>query len=244
MSNDFDFTRFDSGLNQLNIILSDDQKEQFVDYYKILIDWNSKMNLTAITEWEDVVTKHFIDSLVLVKAVSNMTDMSYSLIDVGTGAGFPGIPLKIAFPKLRITLLDSLNKRVTFLKEVISSLGLKDINSIHGRAEDVAVLSEYREQYDIVVSRAVANMTVLSEFCIPFSKVGGKFISYKSEKVSEELDSSGKAISILGGKYNSSVDMVLPDTDIFRSLVIIDKFKNTPLKFPRRAGIPSKEPLN
>lgn len=244
MSNDFDFTRFDSGLNQLNIILSDDQKEQFVDYYKILIDWNSKMNLTAITEWEDVVTKHFIDSLVLVKAVSNMTDMSYSLIDVGTGAGFPGIPLKIAFPKLRITLLDSLNKRVTFLNEVISSLGLKDINSIHGRAEDVAVLSEYREQYDIVVSRAVANMTVLSEFCIPFSKVGGKFISYKSEKVSEELDSSGKAISILGGKYNSSVDMVLPDTDIFRSLVIIDKIKNTPLKFPRRAGIPSKEPLN
>lgn len=240
----YDLSRFESGLSQLNISLSREQTEQFVLYFELLTDWNSRMNLTAITEWEEVVTKHFIDSLVLIKAVNDLKEVPYSVIDVGTGAGFPGIPLKIVFPNLRITLLDSLNKRVNFLNEVIDSLGLSGIDAVHGRAEDFASSEKYRQQFDLAVSRAVANMTVLSEFCIPFVKVGGRFISYKSEKVSEEISDSKKAFSILGGKLNKCVDMNLPDSDIFRSLVIVDKVKDTPLRFPRRAGIPAKEPLN
>lgn len=235
--------KFVDGLKELNIVLSDNQLKQFKDYYDLLIEWNSFMNLTAITEWEEVVIKHFLDSLSLIKIVPDMTHVSYSLLDVGTGAGFPGIPLKIAFPNLSVTLLDSLNKRVKFLNEVIDQLGLTDIEALHGRAEDFAQDMTYREQYDIVVSRAVANMTVLSEFCLPFVKIGGVFVSYKSEKISEEFEDAKKAISILGGEYLKEVDFNLPFSSIYRNLFVISKKDSTSKKFPRKAGIPSKEPL-
>lgn len=236
--------KFIEGLKELNIELSDEQLQKFKDYYDLLIQWNSFMNLTAITDWDEVVVKHFLDSLSLIKAIPNMTDVSYSLIDVGTGAGFPGIPLKIAFPKLKVTLLDSLNKRVKFLNEVIDKLELENIEAIHGRAEDFAHNMTYREQYDIVVSRAVANLTVLSEFCIPFAKSGGQFVSYKSEKIEEEYEDARKAVSILGGEYSREVEFNLPLSSIYRNLFVISKKSNTPGKYPRKAGTPSKEPIH
>lgn len=231
------------GISELNIELSDKQYEDFISYYELLIEWNSFMNLTAITEWDEVCTKHFIDSLSLVKVMKDMTTTSYSLIDIGTGAGFPGIPLKIAFPKLNVVLLDSLNKRINFLNEVIDSLNLENIKAFHGRAEEFAHNKEHREKYDIVVSRAVANMTSLSEYCIPFIKIGGSFISYKSEKISEEYNNAKHAIALLGGEFNSQVDFILPGSDIYRNLFVINKVKSTHNKYPRKAGLPTKEPL-
>lgn len=234
---------FEKDVSSFGIELNINQIEQFIRYYDILIKWNSFMNLTAITEYDDVLKKHFLDSISLVKAIPKIHEMRYSVIDVGTGAGFPGIPLKIVFPDLKITLLDSLNKRVQFLNEVIDSLQLKDIVTIHGRAEDVAMQKDKRETFDLCVSRAVANLSTLSEYCLPFVKINGFFVSYKSEKVKEECDKAQSAIKILGGKYDKQVEFYLPDSDIYRSLVMIKKEKSTPAKFPRKAGVPSKEPI-
>ena len=228
-------------VKELSIVLNDKQTQQFEQYYNILVEWNKVMNLTAITEYEEVIEKHFLDSLTIVDAI-NMEKIE-TLIDVGTGAGFPGIPLKIAFPHLKVTLLDSLNKRIKFLNEVIDLLDLDDIKAIHGRAEDYAKQAEYREQYDICVSRAVANLATLSEYCLPYVKVDGLFVPYKSGEIDEELKSSEKAVSILGGKVEEVVKFQLPGTDIGRSFVKIHKIKETKKKYPRKAGMPTKEPL-
>lgn len=228
-------------VKELSIVLNDKQTQQFEQYYNILVEWNKVMNLTAITEYEEVVEKHFLDSLTIEDAI-NMEKIE-TLIDVGTGAGFPGIPLKIAFPHLKVTLLDSLNKRIKFLNEVIDLLELDDIKTIHGRAEDYAKQAEYREQYDICVSRAVANLATLSEYCLPYVKVDGLFVPYKSGEIDEELKSSEKAVSILGGKVEEVVKFQLPGTDIGRSFVKIHKIKETKKKYPRKAGMPTKEPL-
>lgn len=228
-------------VKELSIVLNDKQIQQFEQYYNILVEWNKVMNLTAITEYEEVVEKHFLDSLTIVNAIH--VEKIETLIDVGTGAGFPGIPLKIAFPHLKVTLLDSLNKRIKFLNEVINLLELNDIKAIHGRAEDYAKQAEYREQYDICVSRAVANLATLSEYCLPYVKVDGLFVPYKSGEIDEELKSSEKAVSILGGKVEEVVKFQLPGTDIGRSFVKIHKIKETKKKYPRKAGMPTKEPL-
>ena len=236
-----DLTQFLSDLEKLNITLSDKQIEQFMKYYELLVEWNSFMNLTAITDFDEVCKKHFVDSVSLIKAMDLSKELS--VIDIGTGAGFPGIPLKIVFSNLKITLLDSLNKRIKFLDTVIEELALANISTLHGRAEDFAKPGKLRETYDLCVSRAVANLSTLSEYCLPYVKVGGFFISYKSEKIEEESEAAKKAISILGGKVKDQVAFTLPDSDIYRNLYMIEKVKETNKKYPRKAGLPSKEPL-
>ena len=232
---------FEKGLELLGITLSEKQMQQFIDYYELLVEWNKVMNLTAITEYEEVIEKHFIDSLASVK-VCDYSKIK-TVIDIGTGAGFPGIPLKIAFPNIEVVLLDSLNKRIKFLNEVITKLGLENIRTIHGRAEDFAKQKEYRENFDLCVSRAVANLSTLSEYCLPYVKTGGKFVPYKSGKIDEELSQAKKAVSVLGGKITDVVKFQLGDTDMERSFVVIEKEKNTPKKYPRKAGLPGKEPI-
>lgn len=239
--NNYNMEQFKKDLLELGITLNDKQINQFIQYYELLVEWNSFMNLTAITDFDEVLKKHFIDSLSMIKAFD--LSQNIKLIDIGTGAGFPGIPLKIAFPHLEITLLDSLNKRVKFLNEVINQLGLSNIVAIHGRAEDYAKDNKLRKKYDICVSRAVANLSTLSEYCLPFVKIDGRFISYKSEKLNEEIKEAQKAISILGGEVEGQVDFTLPYSDIYRNLLIIRKVKDTPNKFPRKAGLPAKEPI-
>ena len=234
--------QFEADLKELGITLTPEQIQKFIRYYEMLTEWNEVMNLTAITDYDEVMKKHFIDSLSLVKAYDLSGDIS--VIDIGTGAGFPGLPLKIAFPNLKITLLDSLQKRVNFLNAVIEELSLTYIETIHGRAEDYAKPSLLREKFDLCVSRAVANMTTLSEFCLPFVKVGGMFISYKSEKITEEMKQAERAISILGGKVKSQTEIYLPDSDIYRNLFAIEKVAACPKKYPRKAGLPAKEPLH
>ena len=248
--NKYNLQQFHKDLTELHITLSDSQVEQFLTYYEMLVEKNKVVNLTAITDFDEVLKKHFVDSLSLVKICdldsgyfSNFAGQEISLIDIGTGAGFPGIPLKIAFPRLKVTLMDSLNKRVDFLNEVIGTLKLDGIDAIHGRAEDYAKPDQLREKYDLCVSRAVANLSTLSEYCLPYVKVGGKFISYKSEKVAEELKEAENAISILGGKVEDQIAFTLSDSDIYRNLVVIDKISETPQKFPRKAGTASKKPL-
>lgn len=227
------------------VLLTDAQLAQFEQYYDMLIEKNKVMNLTAITEREEVILKHFIDSLALAGYVK-LWEKPYKIIDVGTGAGFPGIPLKIAFPNIKVTLFDSLNKRIKFLQEVIDALNLNSSGScdaVHGRAEEGARDKNMREKYDFAVSRAVANMAVLSEYCIPFVKVGGCFIPYKTGTVEEEITQGKKAIQILGGKIEKVEKLMLPDSDISRSFVFIRKEKQTPKAYPRKAGTASKQPL-
>lgn len=275
-----DNCKFRKGLQELNIELSERQLEQFEQYYDLLIEWNNVMNLTAITEYDEVITKHFLDSLSLVKLnnVSRETfgkkidrknfenkkisvgneEGSYEsssdnklriafegkkLLDLGTGAGFPGIPLKIAFPELDIVLMDSLNKRINFLNEVIEKLSLKNIQAIHGRAEEAGRKEEFREKYDYCVSRAVARLVSLSEYCIPFVKKEGCFIPYKSGKAAEELEEAKYAISQLGAKYEGQISFRLPESDVERTLLLIRKCKETPDKYPRAGGKPLNKPL-
>lgn len=239
-----DFSQLKKDLNEFGIELTAEMEEQFLLYYNMLIEWNSFMNLTAITDFDEVLKKHFTDSVSLIRAIPDLGEKKFKVIDVGTGAGFPGIPLKIVFPNISVVLLDSLNKRVNFLKEVISKLQFTDITAVHGRAEDFAQNKEYRESFDLCVSRAVANLATLSEYCLPFVKKNGRFISYKSEKVSEEFEISGKAISVLGGEFENQVTFELPDSDIYRNLFVIKKKSATPGKYPRKAGLPSKEPIS
>jgi 16S rRNA (guanine527-N7)-methyltransferase len=246
MTNDYsqmikDFSSFD-------IKLTGKQIDQFDKYYQLLIKWNEVMNLTAITEFSDVCKLHFVDSISGSKYF-DFSKKDYSLVDIGTGAGFPGIPLKIVFPDLHITLLDSLNKRLNFLNEVIDQLGLNEkgsIKTLHGRAEDYCTVKEgsLRESFDIAVSRAVANMSTLSEYCLPYVKVGGSFIAYKSEKAQEELKNAKGAIHLLGGKLVATEEFLLPDTDVSRTICIVEKKENTSKKYPRKAGVPSKQPLS
>ena len=239
--NKYDLSPFYDGIKELGVKLDDYQTAQFMKYYELLLEWNGFMNLTAITEFDEVCTKHFIDSITLCKLLDCTKELS--VIDVGTGAGFPGIPLKIVFPNLKITLLDSLGKRVKILNEVIGHLGLEDIEVIHGRAEDFAKTDLLREKFDVCVSRAVANLSTLSEYCLPFVKIDGFFISYKSEKISDEMQAAKHAIALLGGDIYDQREFILPNSAIYRNLFQIKKIKATPKKYPRKAGIPSKEPL-
>lgn len=237
----YDTDAFQKDLKDFGILLSEGQLWQFLRYYEMLVEWNERMNLTAITEYGDVLKKHFVDSLSLVKACD--LDSAVSLIDVGTGAGFPGLALKIAFPHLQVTLLDSLGKRVRFLDAVIEELKLTGVKGIHGRAEESARPGKLRESFDLCVSRAVANLSTLSEYCIPFVKKGGLFIAYKSEQAAPEIDRAKKALEALGGKMEERIEFHLPGSDIYRSLFVIKKAERTPAKYPRKAGMPSKEPL-
>lgn len=272
-------TQFHKDLAEWGITLSGKQDEQFLKFYELLVEWNSFMNLTAITEFDEVMKKHFLDSLSYIQYVKNyysttdnkiakvnknmdkvsgdkstgtckefdcsyLSKLKFTMIDVGTGAGFPGIPLAILFPEAKFTLMDSLNKRIKFLNEVILQLGLTNVETVHSRAEDLARNPKYRECFDYAVSRAVANLSTLSEYCLPFVKVEGKFISYKSERLSEELHIAEKAITILGGNVKDQIDFQLPSSDIYRNLLVIQKTKSTSKKYPRKAGLPSKEPLS
>lgn len=237
------YEKFQKELDLLSVQLDKEQLDQFYKYYEILIEWNKVMNLTAITQMEEVISKHFIDSLSLIKTIKDLGEREYRIIDVGTGAGFPGIPLKIAFPQLRITLMDSLNKRINFLNEVIGQLHLENIIAIHGRAEDLGRDTQHREQYDLCVSRAVAHLSTLSEYCMPFVKVGGSFLSYKSGKLEEELTEAKHAIFLLGGKLERTEKFLLPGTDVERTFVQIIKSNAISKKYPRKAGSPTKDPL-
>ncbi len=232
----------EKGLKSFGLSLSEEQKSQFITYYEMLIEKNKVMNLTAITDFDEVVMKHFLDSIAICQVVSfqNRTNV----LDLGTGAGFPGIPLKIVFPQLEITLMDSLNKRVLFLRDVIDELGLTGIEAVHGRAEEAGRNQTYRESYDLCVSRAVANIATLSEYCLPFVRVGGRFVSYKSSTVDEEVEEGKKSIELMGGHISQVYKFALPDTDLQRSFVVISKEKKTPKKYPRKAGTPSKDPIH
>ena len=235
-----EFTKiFNNYLEKLDLKLTEEQIEKFYNYMNLLIEWNKKINLTAIVEPKDIILKHFIDSLTIVKYIKK----GETIIDVGTGAGFPGIPLKIVRDDLKITLADSLNKRINFLNEVINKLDLKNIETIHTRAEELGKNKKYREKFDIATSRAVANMSTLSEYLIPFIKVEGKCICMKSSDIDTELENAKNAINILGCKIESKDKFNLPNSDLGRSVIILKKVKNTPSKFPRKAGTPAKEPI-
>lgn len=223
------------------IQLSDEQLKQFSIFYDHMIEMNQVMNLTSITEEDEVILKHFYDSMSVIKYYDFHDQMN--VIDVGTGAGFPGIPLAILLPNVQFTLMDSLNKRITFLKEVVQKCGLKNVECIHSRAEELAKDGDYRENYDVCVSRAVANLSVLLEYCIPFIKKGGKFISYKSISSEEELTDSKNAQNKLCCKLKENISFELPDTDIKRNFLIFEKFDHTADKYPRNNGIPRKKPL-
>lgn len=248
-----DNNEFKQLLKKEHIEIDDIQAEQFNTYYETLVEWNEFMNLTAITEHDDVMVKHFADSVAIKYAVDKLSEEDEewgkefnslkSVIDVGTGAGFPGLPIKIAFPEYNVMLLDSLNKRVKFLNEVITKLNISDIEAVHSRAEDGARNADLREKYDIGVSRAVANMSTLCEYVLPFVRVGGYFAAFKSGNIDEELENASKAIHVLGGKLVKKYSFTLPDTDIERTLLFIKKISPTPKKYPRKAGLPGKEPI-
>lgn len=239
----YDVRRFDDRLADFEFDLTDHQINQFLRYYELLIEWNQKMNLTGITEFNDVIHKHFVDSIAF--SVVDQPEGGKRLLDVGTGAGFPGIPLKIVYPELEITLLDSLNKRLNFLDAVIAELELTNISTVHGRAEDLAHDKAYREQYDYCVSRAVANISTLSEYCLPFLKKGGAFIAYKGGDVEDELHRYIFGVRKLKGSLEKSMTFTIDTGDevLNRSLLLIRKEKPTPSRYPRKAGVPAKNPL-
>ena len=236
-----DYTKLKEYLALYDVSITDDQIKQLDTYYEMIIETNKSLNLTAITEFNEVIVKHFIDSATLIRDVDLNKELC--VIDVGTGAGFPGMVLKILFPSLNITLFDSLQKRLSFLDSVINTLGLDGISTYHGRAEEAGHVSSMREKYDLCVSRAVANLPVLCELCLPFVKVGGKFISYKSDKGSDELSSAGHAIDVLGGNLVKEDIFTLPDSDMVRNLIIIEKNDACPKTYPRKPGTPAKKPL-
>ena len=226
-------------IGRVGVDISEIQAEQFYDYYELLVERNKVMNLTAITDFKEVVKKHFADSLTL-PGIHNMDEVR-NMIDVGTGAGFPGIPLKIVCPDVKLTLLDSLGKRVKFLEDVAGKLDLRGVECVHSRTEDLAGNSYYREQYDLVTARAVAAMNVLSEYCLPYVKIGGVFAAYKSGTIEEELAAAERAISVLGGKVRATEKFQLDDMG--RSIVLIEKTRKTPKSYPRKAGTPSRSPI-
>ncbi len=226
-------------LKEINIELKKEQTEKFYKYMNLLLEWNEKINLTAITEPEEVILKHFVDSLTISKYI----EKGSKLLDMGTGAGFPGIPLKILREDIEITLADSLNKRINFLNEVIKELKLEKIETVHARAEEFGKNKKYREKFDIATSRAVANLSTLSEYLIPLVRVNGKVICMKGSDVKEEVEMAKKAIEILGGKIEQEESFNLPNSDMKRNLVIIKKIKNTPTKYPRKPGMPAKDPI-
>ena len=238
---------FKKDLKELNIEISDRQIEAFDEYFRLLVEGNEVMNLTAITDYDEVLLKHYIDSLAINKAIDDESNWNLKnkikVMDIGTGAGFPGIPLKIIYDNLDIVLLDSMNKKVKFLNEVTDKLKLSNIKAIHGRAEDFAKDLSYRQSFDLCVSRAVSNLATLSEYCLPYVKVGGAFISYKSGEIEAELKDSERAIKMLGGQILKVEKMTLPGSTIERSFVIIEKVKKTINIYPRKAGLPAKEPL-
>ena len=230
---------FNEMQKKLTIKLSVEQLEKFYSYMSLLLEWNEKMNLTAITEPNEIILKHFVDSLTILNEINNNS----KVVDVGTGAGFPGIPLSIANESLKITLVDSLNKRLIFLQEVIDKLELKNIEIVHSRAEDFGQNKKYRESFDIATSRAVANLSTLSEYLIPLVKISGKCICMKASDVEEEINQAKNAINVLGGTIEKIEEFKLPESDIGRTIIIINKQKQTPNKYPRKAGTPSREPI-
>ena len=236
MSRDYSYLK--NTIIDWNITLDDNQINQLDLFYEMLVEKNKVMNLTAITEFDEVIVKHFADSLSIGKVMPSNINTVCDL-----GAGFPGIPMAIAYPNIQFTLIDSLNKRIKFLQEVVDALGLKNVTLIHARAEEAGRNKLYREKFDLVVSRAVANISTLSEYCLPLVKLNGYFISFKSGDIKEEVSLSGSAIQKLGGSMEEPVYFSLPGTDISRSFIIIDKKKSTPKAYPRKAGTPSKEPL-
>ena len=238
---EYNLEGFERGLFELGITLSEQQKTQFLQYYELLVEWNSFMNLTAITEFDQVITKHFLDSLSLVKVCD--VEQAGRILDVGTGAGFPGIPLKIVYPEIDFVLVDSLNKRVKFLKDVKEALGLEGLEALHGRAEDLARDKSLRAAFDLCVSRAVANLSVLSEYCVPFVRTNGYFVSYKGKKGLEEISNAQNCMNVLGCKIEKVDDFRLEEDEAERLLIRIKKCKGTPKLYPRKAGTPSKNPL-
>ena len=225
---------------KLEIVLSENYIKKFYEYMLLLLEWNEKINLTSITDEKDIVLKHFVDSITICKYIPK----NAKLLDVGTGAGFPGIPVKIVRDDVEVVLLDSLNKRILFLDDVINKLNMKNIRAIHGRAEEFGRNKDFRQCFDVVTSRAVANMAVLSEYLIPFSKLGGKCVIMKGADFEEELNNSKKAIKVLGGKINSVDEFVLPASDMKRTIVVVDKVGDTPKQYPRKAGTPAKKPIS
>lgn len=224
---------------KMNLMFSEEQLNKFYKYMNLLIEWNKKINLTAIVKPEEIILKHFIDSL----TINSYIDEKQKLVDVGTGAGFPGIPIKIYRPDLKVVLVDSLNKRINFLNEVIEKLELRNIETVHSRIEDFGKNNKYRESFDIVTARAVANLSVLSEYLLPLANIGGKCICMKGNEISEECDNGKKAIDILGGKILNIDSFKLPYSDISRNIIVLQKTNKTPSKYPRKAGMPNKEPL-
>ena len=225
--------------NKINIMFTEEQIIQFYKYMNLLIEWNKKINLTSIEEPQEIILKHFIDSL----TINSYIEDNQTLVDVGTGAGFPGIPIKIYRPNVKIVLVDSLNKRINFLNEVIKELNLKDIETVHSRVEDFGKNSKYRESFDIVTARAVSNLAVLSEYLVPLTKIGGNCICMKGNEIEEECNNAKNAIKILGGKISKIDTFKLPESNISRNIIVIQKTNKTPNKYPRKAGIQSKEHL-
>jgi 16S rRNA (guanine527-N7)-methyltransferase len=239
LSQTFDFKAF---LEGYGIVLTDAQEEQFEQYYAQLVEWNEKMNLTAITEKNEVYLKHFADSIFPILQ-GLLKNEPIQVVDVGAGAGFPSIPMKILYPKLKLTIVDSLNKRIQFLNHLAEELGLQDVAFVHSRAEDFGKDSENRERYDVAFARAVARMSVLSELCLPLVKKGGQFIALKSQKTSEELEDAEMAIKVLGGKVEKEFQYELPISSDQRTIVVVNKIRKTPSKYPRKAGMPGKQPI-